>query len=127
MRPVALPTFEALGGVVARAVAIIVDHVEDVSFCPLLRHRVFIVRTVDIQVVVYAHVDVVVPSMEPVCNRREKREEKQLQVTFVELTSATAMSQNDAHAPQGTSKRHSALLHGCVEIYNHQLSVFWLQ
>lgn len=76
MRPVALPTFEALGGVVARAVAIIVDHVEDVSFCPLLRHRVFIVGTIDVQVVVYAHVDVVVPSMEP--NRRQKRNSSRL-------------------------------------------------
>ena len=72
VRPVALPALEALGGVVARAVAIVVDHVEDVALCPLLRHCVFVVRTVDIQVVVYAHVDVVVPTMEP--ERREDGE-----------------------------------------------------
>ena len=65
MRPVALPAFEALGGVVARAVAIVVDHVEDIALRPLLRHRVFVVRTVDIQVVVYADVDVVVSTVEP--------------------------------------------------------------
>lgn len=72
MRPVALPALEALGGVVARAVAIVVDHVEDVALGALLRYRVFIVRTVDVQVVVDAHVDVVVPAMEPVCNETEK-------------------------------------------------------
>lgn len=65
VRPVALPAFEALGGVVTRAVAIIVDHVEDVALSPLHWHRVLIVRAVDIQVVVNAHVDVVVPTMEP--------------------------------------------------------------
>lgn len=65
VRPVALPAFEALGRVVARAVAVVVDHVQDVALRPLLRHRVFIVGTVDIQIVVYAHVNVVVPAMEP--------------------------------------------------------------
>lgn len=65
VRPIALPAFEAFGGVVARAVAIVVDHVEDVALGPLERHWLFVVRTVDIQVVVYAHVDVVVPTMEP--------------------------------------------------------------
>lgn len=78
MRPVALPAFEALGGVVARAVAVVVNHVEDIALRPLLRHRVFIVRTVDIQVVVYAHVDVVVPTMEPGCKTEEKRDRKRL-------------------------------------------------
>ncbi len=78
VRPVALPAFEALGGVVARAVAVVVNHVEDIALRPLLRHRVFIVRTVDIQVVVYAHVDVVVPTMEPGCKTEEKRDRKRL-------------------------------------------------
>lgn len=64
MRPVALPALEALGGVVARAVAVVVDHVEDIALGALLGHRVFIVGTVDIQVVVYAHVDVVVSTVE---------------------------------------------------------------
>lgn len=70
VRPVALPAFEALGGVVARAVAIVVDHVEDVALGPLQGHRVLVVRAVDIQVVVYAHVDVVVPTMEPGVKQR---------------------------------------------------------
>lgn len=78
MRPVALPTLEALGGVVARAVAVVVDHVEDVALSALLWHRVFIVRAVDVQVVVYAHVDVVVPAMEPVCNNTEKSNSSRL-------------------------------------------------
>lgn len=64
MRPVAFPAFKAFGGVVTRAIAIIVDHVEDVALCPFLRHCVFIVRTVDVKVVVYAHIDVVIPTME---------------------------------------------------------------
>lgn len=38
VRPVALPAFEALGGVVTRAVAIIIDHVEDVALGPLHWH-----------------------------------------------------------------------------------------
>lgn len=63
MRPVALPALEALGGVVTRAVAIVVDHVEDIALCLRFRHCVFIVRTVDIQVVIYAHVDMVVTTM----------------------------------------------------------------
>lgn len=71
VRPVALPTLETLGGVVARGVAIIVDHVEDIALRPLLRHWVFIVRTVDIQVVVNAHINVVVPTMEPGCETEE--------------------------------------------------------
>lgn len=78
MRPVAFPAFEALGGVVACAVAVIVDHVEDVALRPLLRHCVFIVRTVDIQVVVYAHVDVVVPTKEPSWKMEDKRDRKRL-------------------------------------------------
>lgn len=64
MWPVAFPAFKALGGVVTCAVAIIVDHVEDIAFRPFFRHRVFIVRTVDIQVVVNAHIDVIVSTME---------------------------------------------------------------
>lgn len=78
VRPVALPTLEALGGVVARAVAIVVDHVEDVALGALLRHRVLIVRTVDVQVVVYADVNVVVPAMEPVCNETEESNSSRL-------------------------------------------------
>lgn len=64
MRPVALPTLEALGGVVACAVAVVVDHVEDIALCPFLRHGVLIMRTVDIQVVIYAHVDVIITTVE---------------------------------------------------------------
>lgn len=65
MRSVALPALKALGGVVACAVAIVVDHVEDIALCPLLRHGVFIMRAVDIQVVIYAHINMVVATMEP--------------------------------------------------------------
>lgn len=74
MRPVAFPAFKALGSVVTRAVAIVVDHVEDVALRPFLRHCVFIVRTVDIKVVVYAHVDVVIPTVEP--GRQNRRQEE---------------------------------------------------
>lgn len=38
VRPVALPALETLGGVVTRAVAVVVDHVEDVALGPLHRH-----------------------------------------------------------------------------------------
>ena len=65
MRPVALPALEALGGVVARAVAVVVDHVQDVALGPLHRHRVLVVGTVHVQVVVDADVDVVVAAVEP--------------------------------------------------------------
>ena len=65
MRPVALPALEALGGVVARAVAVVVDHVQDVALRPLHRHRVLVVGTVHVQVVVDADVDVVVTAVEP--------------------------------------------------------------
>lgn len=65
MGPVTLPAFEALGRVVTGAVAVVVDHVEDVALHPLLRHRVFIVGTEHIQVVVYTHVNVVVSTVEP--------------------------------------------------------------
>lgn len=92
MRPVALPAFEALGGVVACAVAIIVDHVEDVALRPLLRNSVFIVGTVDIQVVIYAHVDVVVPTMEPWWKTEEKKDRKGL------ASSTDLMILNDFHA-----------------------------
>lgn len=76
MRPVAFPAFKAFGGVVTRAIAIIVDHVEDVALCPFLRHCVFIVRTVDVKVVVYAHIDVVIPTVEPGWEKKKKEAEK---------------------------------------------------
>lgn len=65
VRPVALPALEALRCVVARAVTVVVHHVEHVPLRPLLWHRLLVVRAVHVQVVVYAHVDVVVPAMEP--------------------------------------------------------------
>lgn len=64
--PVALPALEALGGVVARAVAVVVHHVEDVALRPLVRDGVHVVRTVDVEVIVYAHIDVVIAPVEPV-------------------------------------------------------------
>lgn len=64
-RPVALPPLEAFGRVVARAVAVVVDHVEDVALGALVRHRARVVRTVDVQVVVDADVDVVVAPVKP--------------------------------------------------------------
>lgn len=70
MRPVALPAFETLCCVVARTVAVVVDHVEDVALRPLLRDRVHVVGTVYVQIIVDAYVDVVVSSVEPV-KRRE--------------------------------------------------------
>lgn len=73
MRPIALPTFEPLGSVVACAVAIVVHHVEDVALRPLLWHRVLVMRTVDIQVVVNAHVNVVVPTVEPGDGTQKKK------------------------------------------------------
>lgn len=65
VRPVTLPAFKALGRVVTRTVAVVVDHVEDVALRPLLGHRVFIVGTEHVQVVVYTHVNVVVSTVEP--------------------------------------------------------------
>lgn len=76
MWPVAFPALEALGGVIACAVAIVVDHVEHVALCPLLGNCVFVVWTVHVQVVIYAHVDMVVSAMEP------RSEEKNKKVTF---------------------------------------------
>lgn len=63
--PVTLPALEALGRVVAGAVAVVVDHVEDVALGPFLRDRVLVVRAVDVQVVVDADIDVVVSAVEP--------------------------------------------------------------
>lgn len=63
VRAIALPAFEACRCVVTGAVAIVVDHVQHVALCPLLRHRVHVVGTVDIQVVIDAHVKVVVTSV----------------------------------------------------------------
>lgn len=59
-RPVALPAFEAFGSVVTWAVAIIVDHVENVAFRPLVWDGTGVVRTVNIKVVVDADVNMVV-------------------------------------------------------------------
>lgn len=92
MRPVAFPAFEALGSVVACAVAVIVDHVEDVAFCPLLRHCVFIVRTVDIQVVIYAHIDVVVPTVEPSWKTGDKGDRKMLNFGIYILEKASGFN-----------------------------------
>lgn len=64
--PIALPAFEARRCVVTRAVAVVVDHVQHVALGPLLRHGVHVVWTVDIQVVVDAHVKVVVTSVKSV-------------------------------------------------------------
>lgn len=65
VRSVTLPAFEAFGRVIARAVAVIVHHVENVTLRPLLRHRVFIVRAVHVQIVINTHVDVIVSTLEP--------------------------------------------------------------
>lgn len=59
-RPVALPAFEAFGSVVTWAVAIIVDHVENVAFRPLVWDCTGVVRTVNIKVVVDADVNMVI-------------------------------------------------------------------
>lgn len=61
---VALPALEATLPVVAGRVALVVDHVEDVPLHPL-RQRLLVVRAVDVQVVVDAHLHRVVPAVEP--------------------------------------------------------------
>lgn len=71
-RPVALPSLEAFGGVIAGAVAVVVHHVEDVALGALVRHRGAVVRAEHVQVVVYAHVDVVVATVKP--DRKWRRE-----------------------------------------------------
>lgn len=78
MGAVTLPTFEALGGVVAGAVTVVVDHVEHVALRPLLRHRVLVVRAEHVQVVVDAHVDVVIATVEPVKKMGEVGASRQL-------------------------------------------------
>lgn len=70
VRPVALPALETFRRGVARTVAVVVDHIEDVAFRPLLRDRVHVVGTVYVQIIINAYVDVVVSSDEPV-KRRE--------------------------------------------------------
>lgn len=68
--PVALPALEALGGVVARAVAVVVHHVEHVALGPVVGHRAGVVRTVHIEVVVDADVDVVISPVKSGGNKR---------------------------------------------------------
>lgn len=70
MRSVALPALKAFGRVVTGAVAIVVDHVEDVALRPLLGDCVHVVGTVYVQIIVNADVDVVVSSVEPVTKRK---------------------------------------------------------
>jgi len=62
--PIALPPLEPFGNVIAGAVAIKVHHVQNIAFGLIFWHRVFIVRAEYIQVVVDAHIDVVVSLLE---------------------------------------------------------------
>lgn len=64
--PIALPAFEPRRRVVTGAVAVVVDHVQHVALGPFLWHGVHVVGTVDVQVVVDAHVKVVVTSIKSV-------------------------------------------------------------
>lgn len=64
MWPIALPPLEPFGNVIAGAVAIKVHHVQNIAFGLIFWHRVFIVRAEYIQVVVDAHIDVVVSLLE---------------------------------------------------------------
>lgn len=50
---------------VTGAVAVVVHHVEDVALGPVVRDRPDVVRTVDVEVVVDADVDVVIAPVEP--------------------------------------------------------------
>lgn len=71
--PVALPAFEALGGVVAGAVAVVVHHVKDVALGPLIGDRADVVRTVDVKVVVDADIDVVIAPVKPERGRQSEK------------------------------------------------------
>ena len=57
---------------VAGAVAVVVNHVEDVALGPLVRDRAGVVWAVDIKVVVDADIDVVVTPVKP--GEGERRE-----------------------------------------------------
>lgn len=64
-RPVTLPALEAFRRVVTGAVSIIVHHVEDVALGAVIGHRRTVMRTVDVEVVVDADVNVVITSVKP--------------------------------------------------------------
>lgn len=59
-RPVTLPAFETLRSVVTGAVAIIVDHVENVAFSTLIWDWADVVWAVNVKVVVDADINVVI-------------------------------------------------------------------
>lgn len=64
MRPVAFPSLEPFGSMVAGTVAIKVHHVEDIALSLVFWDRVLIVRAENIQVVIDADVNVVVTPLE---------------------------------------------------------------
>lgn len=70
MRPVTFPSLESFGSMVAGTVAIKVHHVEDITFSLIFWDRVLIVRAENIQVVIDAHVNVVVALLESVGRRK---------------------------------------------------------
>lgn len=72
MGSIALPALETFGRVVAGTITIVVDHVENVPFRPLLRNRVNVVRTVDVQIIINANVYVVVSPVEPAMKTETK-------------------------------------------------------
>lgn len=73
-RPVALPPFETLGSVVTGAVAIIVDHVENVAFSTLIWDWADVVWTVNIKVVVDADINVVITSVKAARDDKKRQE-----------------------------------------------------
>lgn len=73
LRPVALPSLEAAHAVLARGVAIVVHHEEDVALHPAVRLRGVVVGAVDVQVIVDADCHGVFPMPKP--DGRERKDE----------------------------------------------------
>lgn len=64
MRPVALPPLESFGGMITGAVAIKVHHVKYIPFSLIFWHRILIMRTEYIQIVIDADINMIIPSLE---------------------------------------------------------------
>lgn len=63
MRPIAFPPLESFGGVITGTVAIKVHHVKYVAFSLIFWHRILVMRAEYIQIVIDAHINVVVTQL----------------------------------------------------------------
>lgn len=106
MRPITLPPLEPFGSVITGAVAIKVHHVQNIAFCLIFRHWVFIVRAEHIQVVVDADIDVIVTSLESEITEQFKHKHSCLRMTLLQgdiliwkgITNGTSFHSSHAHS-----------------------------